>query len=106
MSLSTTVDAMVLAGCSSEQIAAVVRAHEAEAEKRRLEDVRQWDETRAFVLARDNWTCVYCGSPGANQCDHVIPRSRGGRSVATNLVAACRSCNSSKKDRTPSEWLR
>lgn len=37
MSLATTIDAMVAAGCTPEQLAAVVRAHEAKAEARQAE---------------------------------------------------------------------
>lgn len=65
-----------------------------------------WHGTRAAVLARDNHTCRYCGrAEGPIHCDHVIPLSRGGSSDPDNLVAACRSCNSRKKDKTPEEWL-
>lgn len=52
---------------------------------------------------RDNWLCQYCGLP-ADEVDHVHPRSRGGLTEMDNLVAACRSCNRSKGDRTPHEW--
>ena len=55
------------------------------------------------VLLRDNHTCGYCGSPHANTVDHVLPRSRGGKSSWVNLVAACRDCNNRKRDRTPEE---
>ena len=48
--------------------------------------------------------CFYCGHPGPVAADHVIPVSRGGRHAIGNLVPACRSCNSSKKDRTIMEW--
>ena len=35
--------------------------------------------TRRAVLARDSWTCQYCGSTKSGlTVDHVIPRSRGG----------------------------
>ena len=46
--------------------------------------------TRRAVLARDSWTCQYCGSRKSGlTVDHVIPRSRGGKSVWENIVAAC-----------------
>ena len=46
--------------------------------------------TRRAVLARDAWTCQYCGSRKSGlTVDHVIPRSRGGKSVWENIVAAC-----------------
>ena len=35
--------------------------------------------------------------------DHVVPRSRGGRSSWENLVACCYQCNNRKGDRTPEE---
>jgi 5-methylcytosine-specific restriction endonuclease McrA len=55
------------------------------------------------VLDRDHHVCAYCGQPGANTVDHVQPRSKGGRSVWTNLVASCKECNNRKRDRTPEE---
>jgi 5-methylcytosine-specific restriction endonuclease McrA len=60
--------------------------------------------SRKAVLARDDWTCQYCGErkPGMT-IDHVIPRSRGGKSVWENIVAACGSCNRRKGDRLPEE---
>lgn len=42
--------------------------------------------------------CAYCGRDGALEQDHVVPVSRGGRHTIDNLVPACVSCNTSKKD--------
>jgi HNH endonuclease len=58
----------------------------------------EWKSLRISVLDRDGSLCVYCGSE-ANTVDHVIPKSLGGLTVERNLVAACRSCNSSKGGR-------
>jgi 5-methylcytosine-specific restriction endonuclease McrA len=58
--------------------------------------------TRVGVLQRDGHTCAYCGLR-ADSVDHVLPRSRGGGDTWFNLVAACRSCNGLKGDRTPQE---
>ena len=58
--------------------------------------------TRRAVFARDGWSCQYCGSAAEN-VDHVIPKSRGGRHVWENVVAACRRCNSKKENRLPQE---
>ncbi|MFN8160386.1 MAG: HNH endonuclease [Solirubrobacterales bacterium] len=60
--------------------------------------------TRRAVLARDSWTCQYCGTsaPGLT-VDHVIPRSRGGKSVWENIVASCAPCNRRKGNRLPRE---
>ena len=62
--------------------------------------------TRRTVLARDQYTCQYCGTqPGKNALtvDHVVPRSKGGLTVWENVVAACAGCNQRKGNRTPHE---
>lgn len=48
------------------------------------------------VIAND--PCVYCGGESAS-VDHVDPLSRGGSGDWDNLAPACRSCNSSKKEK-------
>jgi 5-methylcytosine-specific restriction endonuclease McrA len=58
--------------------------------------------SRRGVFIRDDHTCQYCGRTAEN-VDHVVPRSKQGPHVWENVVAACRRCNSRKKDRTPSE---
>lgn len=58
--------------------------------------------SRRGVFIRDEHTCQYCGRSAEN-VDHVIPRSRGGLHEWENVVAACRRCNSRKKDYTPAE---
>lgn len=62
--------------------------------------------SRRGVLARDRFTCQYCGtSPGRSllTIDHVVPRSRGGPKRWENLVAACARCNRRKGGRLPDE---
>ncbi|MBV6508763.1 MAG: hypothetical protein JJLCMIEE_01829 [Acidimicrobiales bacterium] len=53
---------------------------------------------RRTVFLRDRHTCQYCGST-AESIDHVVPRSRGGSHSWDNVVAACRRCNTRKRDR-------
>jgi 5-methylcytosine-specific restriction endonuclease McrA len=53
---------------------------------------------RRAVFARDGHRCQYCGASAEN-IDHVIPKSRGGLHAWDNVVAACRPCNSRKRDR-------
>jgi 5-methylcytosine-specific restriction endonuclease McrA len=53
---------------------------------------------RRAVFARDNHRCQYCGAVAEN-IDHVIPKSRGGPHAWDNVVAACRPCNTRKRDR-------
>ena len=60
--------------------------------------------TRKAVLARDSWTCQYCGTRKPSlTVDHVIPRSRGGKSVWENIVASCATCNRRKGSHLPRE---
>jgi 5-methylcytosine-specific restriction endonuclease McrA len=62
--------------------------------------------TRKTVLARDNYTCQYClGVPPRQNLtmDHVLPRSRGGKTTWENVVTACQKCNGRKGSRTPQE---
>ncbi|MCX6124298.1 MAG: HNH endonuclease [Proteobacteria bacterium] len=62
--------------------------------------------TRRNVLMRDSNTCQYCGQLCSNSTvtiDHVIPRSRGGKTTWENVVAACHPCNRKKADRAPEE---
>lgn len=61
---------------------------------------------RLRILMRDKMKCQYCGARGTQfdlTLDHISPRSRGGRSDAENLCAACKTCNQRKGDRTPDE---
>ena len=48
--------------------------------------------------------CVYCGAREVTQ-DHDIPLTRGGQHERSNVVPACRSCNSSKHRQTGGEWV-
>jgi len=67
-------------------------------------DVHRRKITRKAVLARDSYTCQYCGrEAGGLTVDHVIPRSRGGESVWENIVASCAPCNRKKGNRLPRE---
>jgi 5-methylcytosine-specific restriction endonuclease McrA len=61
---------------------------------------------RKAVLRRDKYVCQYCGLDLCDKTatiDHVIPRSKGGGSTWTNMVAACKDCNLFKGNRTPKE---
>jgi hypothetical protein len=58
--------------------------------------------TRFEVLRRDNFTCRYCRSvEGEMVVDHVTPVALGGGDDPSNLVAACRDCNSGKASTSP-----
>lgn len=62
--------------------------------------------SRLNVFSRDNFACQYCGvQPGTSRLtyDHVLPKSRGGKTTWENIVTACVPCNNKKDDRTPAE---
>lgn len=83
-------------------------ARERTARRRALQDVGEgrWYAIRAKVFQRDGRVCAYCGDrDGPHEIDHVVPLSRGGTSSMGNLAVACRTCNASKRDMLPSEWM-
>jgi len=61
---------------------------------------------RRNLFARDGNRCQYCGRKFKTpelSIDHVVPRSRGGRTLWNNVVCACMACNVRKGGRTPAE---
>jgi 5-methylcytosine-specific restriction protein A len=48
--------------------------------------------------------CFYCGTTERLTVDHVIAIARGGRDSIGNLVSACKTCNSQKRELTIMEW--
>ena len=62
--------------------------------------------SRVNIYARDGYRCQYCGAKCSIDeltYDHVIPRSRGGRTTWDNIVSCCYACNAEKANRTPVE---
>ena len=48
--------------------------------------------------------CAYCGKKAdPSTLEHVIPKSKGGKSDFDNVVIACLRCNNKKDNRLPSE---
>jgi len=62
--------------------------------------------SRINVFSRDFFTCQYCSDqPGTFSLtyDHVVPRSRGGKTEWANIVTCCLDCNAEKGDHIPEE---
>lgn len=81
-----------------------VTADEIRREKARARELRAsaWWKRR---LAAGR--CGYCDRPTPVReltMDHRVPLVRGGRSVRSNLVPACRECNAAKRYLLPVEW--
>jgi 5-methylcytosine-specific restriction endonuclease McrA len=60
---------------------------------------------RQEILSAWEHRCAYCGRD-AGTLDHVHPASRGGMTVAENLVACCAPCNLAKGSREVLSWWR
>jgi len=56
---------------------------------------QDWQE----IVARSKGRCFYCKRKKPLTVDHVIPVSKGGKHVKENIVPACQTCNSTKKDK-------
>jgi len=58
--------------------------------------------SRENVFMRDKNKCQYCGTHHPNKeltIDHVIPKALGGKSIWSNVVACCKTCNGRKADK-------
>lgn len=75
------------------------RARKRSAE-RLLVTKKDWDR----LSERFRHCCAYCGERKPLTTEHVVPLSRGGRHSIGNIITACFSCNSSKRDRFIVEW--
>ncbi len=58
-------------------------------------------KVRFEVFKRDKFTCQYCGKRPPDvvlECDHIVPRAKGGQDEIQNLTTACFDCNRGKRD--------
>ena len=64
---------------------------------------------RRAIKEHFNCRCVYCGETYDLQkltIDHVRPKCRGGKDVATNVVPSCQRCNQEKGSKNWRDWMR
>jgi 5-methylcytosine-specific restriction endonuclease McrA len=62
--------------------------------------------SRKNIYGRDKYRCQYCGDKFPSEeltYDHVVPKSRGGKTEWANIVTCCVSCNRKKGGKTPAE---
>lgn len=59
-------------------------------------------ELRRKIMVRDNYTCQYCGKYMPDEVglhiDHIIPVSKGGKTIPSNLQVLCSKCNGNKSN--------
>lgn len=70
----------------------------------KLERAKMTDSLRYDILKRDNFRCQICGSCAKDgvklHVDHIIPVSKGGQTIVSNLRTLCDRCNIGKSDKT------
>lgn len=60
-------------------------------------------DKRLAIYLRDGLCCAYCGETVEDGAiltlDHIRPQSKGGSNQASNLITACKRCNSARGNR-------
>lgn len=60
-------------------------------------------ELREKIMIRDNYTCQNCGKHMPDEVglhiDHIMPVSKGGKTVPSNLQVLCSKCNGNKSNK-------
>lgn len=72
-------------------------------------EARPTKATRNLVWRDSNRRCAYCNKPLTKETftlDHVIPKSKGGSSDASNLVVSCIPCNESKANKSLEKFMK
>mgnify|MGYP002623183857 CR=1 FL=1 len=62
--------------------------------------------TNRELFLRDAHLCIYCGGQFQEKMltrDHVLPISKGGKDKWSNVVTACKHCNTKKGNKTPEQ---
>jgi hypothetical protein len=62
---------------------------------------RKW---RQSIKEHWDYECAYCGETENLTLDHITPRSKGGTDRVTNVLCACKECNTSKGHQMWSDW--
>lgn len=75
------------------------------ASERRRDQFKLSRSRRRKIYEKDDHKCHYCGSPDSLTVDHKQPMSLGGSDDDENLVACCKSCNSSKGTKTYEQFI-
>lgn len=61
------------------------------------------DSLRYNIMKRDGFRCVLCGATQKDgvklHVDHIVPVSKGGKTILTNLRTLCDRCNMGKSDK-------
>ena len=62
---------------------------------------------RDQIFEEWSWECAYCSEKLSHKTatiDHIIPKSKGGHNVKSNLCCCCSSCNKLKGSQRGDDW--
>lgn len=87
----------------------IIQIQNTRIEKEKYQESRSYqrklmtDSLRYDIMKRDNFKCVICGRSSQDgvtlHVDHILPVSKGGKSIQSNLRTLCESCNMGKSDK-------
>lgn len=63
--------------------------------------------TNRNLFGRDLHICGYCGEKFSHDHltrDHIVPVSKGGKNIWSNVITACKDCNGEKDDLLLEDW--
>ena len=61
---------------------------------------------REMVFERDGRFCNVCGASTNLHIDHIIPLSKGGKTILSNLQVLCKKCNLQKGNKTMGQFIK
>lgn len=64
--------------------------------------LEQWQQTLEFF----GYACAYCTEETELTLDHIVALSKGGQHTISNIVPACKHCNSSKSAKDLEDWYK
>jgi len=76
-------------------------------QKKQRHKAREIRNTQWWKRKCSQGLCYYCNNNFPIKeltMDHIVPVSRGGKSIKSNVVPCCKKCNTKKKHLVPIEW--
>lgn len=110
---STNIDVVVMGKrYTMDEIESYIRQSYAEEEKKTSKEYQRQLLTpslRYDIMKRDGFRCVLCGRTSkdgiALHVDHILPVSKGGQTIPSNLRTLCDVCNLGKSDKYDNDGL-
>lgn len=109
---SNHIDPKIRCGYTMDEIESYIRQSYAEEEKKTSKEYQRQLLTpslRYDIMKRDRFRCVLCGRTSkdgiALHVDHILPVSKGGQTIPSNLRTLCDVCNLGKSDKYDNDGL-